>query len=82
MIEHPLPTLPTRGRVTSRVWQDNARAEGSPSPLWGGLGRGCVVLDVSSDPPPPLIPPHKGEGVDWNTVPKRISILLGMVAYV
>ena len=37
-----------------------------PSPLWGGIegGGGGVTLDLwrLTEPPPPLTPPHKGEG--------------------
>jgi len=34
------------------------------SPLMGKGGRGCLSPDMGKSPPPPLIPPHKGEGVD------------------
>ena len=36
------------------------------SPLMGEAGRGCESPDIVAKQPPPLIPPHKGEGVDWD----------------
>ena len=41
------------------------------SPLLGVVGRGCGSPDIVASPPPPLIPPHKGEGVDWNIRPNQ-----------
>ena len=35
------------------------------SPLLGEAGRGCGSHDIVAQLPPSLIPPHKGEGVDW-----------------
>ncbi len=37
------------------------------SPSTGEVGRGCESPDILANPPPPLIPPRKGEGVDWDT---------------
>lgn len=37
----------------------------STSPFMGEGGRGCVGPDTAAKQPPPLIPPHKREGVDW-----------------
>ncbi len=34
----------------------------TPSPLWGGIEGGGDLGDVSDAVPPPLTPPHKGEG--------------------
>ncbi|SFC57941.1 hypothetical protein SAMN04488059_10756 [Devosia psychrophila] len=35
------------------------------SPFTGEGGRGCDSPDMRANRPPPLIPPRKGEGVDW-----------------
>ena len=77
---HPHPqSLPTRGREAWCCGWGGNRGKGralegrllrelasrSPSPLWGGGrgggGRGLGALG----PPPPSIPPHKGEGSWW-----------------
>jgi hypothetical protein len=33
-------------------------------PQWGRPGGGDESHDIAAGHPPPLIPPHKGEGVD------------------
>ena len=48
------PAAPTHDDETER-------AAASPPPLWGGTGCGGIT-DLESGFPPPLAPPHKGEG--------------------
>lgn len=42
MISHPLPSLPSRGRVTSTQGHDNANGTAFTSPLEGEVGRGVT----------------------------------------
>jgi hypothetical protein len=44
------------------------------SPLMGRLGGGVGSPNIRAKRPPPLIPPHKGEGVDWTIVAVGLSL--------
>src|SRR5436190_21904777 len=41
---------------------ENLRAKSSPPPLWGRDREGGIAGHLLSGFPPPLTPPHKGEG--------------------
>jgi hypothetical protein len=56
---------PDSTAIAYGLWQDLASAPNGTSPLMGEAGRGCESPVIGAKPPPPLIPPRKGEGVDW-----------------
>ena len=61
----PALAFPNKGAV---AWGETSwimpHTRCGTSPLTGEAGRGCESPDIGASLPPPLIPPHKGEGVD------------------
>jgi hypothetical protein len=73
----PLP-LEERA-IAYPLWHNLALVPDGTSPLMGEGGRGCASPNIGAKPPPPLIPPHKGEGVDWTIVDLTFQLAIGMV---
>ena len=65
LVAPPPSFLPHQGGGSAPlVGTIQSKPQGGTSPLMGEAGRGCESPDVGAKPPPPLIPPHKGEGAD------------------
>src|SRR5947207_2220312 len=56
-----------------RLWE-SPPLWGLPPPLWGRVGEGGIAEQLMSGFPPPLTPPHKGEGNPRSGSPKAVRI--------